>query len=205
MSLYKTRGIYKIVCTENNKCYIGSTSMNFGDRRDCHFASLENGYHFNKEMQSDYNKYGRGSFVFEVVEEIESSDIEVFKERERFWIKKLSVVEKGYNISTGGILEGVRPSKEKIRQMIKINREKNLGKRASEETKRKMSASHRDAPALSREDVYSIKQRLMNGESVNEIAKEYNVSNGCISQINVDKNWRSVIVPGWEEYQKNRI
>ena len=205
LSLYKKKGIYKISCIKNDKFYIGYASLNFGDRRDCHFASLANGYHFSQEMQFDYNKYGRNNFVFEIIEEIDSNDIEVFKDRERYWIKELSAIENGYNISTGGIFEGIRPTKERIRQMIETNRAANLGKKASEETKRKMSVSHRDTPALSKEDVYNIKQRLMNGESVNEIAKEYHVSNGCISQINVNKNWRSVIVPGWEEYQRNRI
>ena len=203
-NLYKTCGIYEIFCTKTNKAYIGSTSINFGDRRDCHFASLRNGYHFNKKMQEDFDTFGEGSFKFKVIECVEPGNIEKCQERERYWIKKLNTINDGYNVSTGGIFEGIRPSKEKIRQMTELNRIYNTGKKCSEETKRNMSRSNRHGAVLKKEDVYSIKIRLINRDGVNEIAKEYNVSPSCISQINVDKNWRSVIVPGWDEYQENR-
>ena len=50
----------------------------------------------------------------------------------------------------------------------------------------------------------SIKIRLMNGEGVNVLAREYDVSFSCISSINVNKNWRSVNVSGWEQYILSR-
>lgn len=66
MSIYKQRGIYKIVNHKNNKIYIGYASISLGDRRDSHFACLRNGYHFNKDLQDDFNKYGEENFSFEV-------------------------------------------------------------------------------------------------------------------------------------------
>ena len=44
----------------------------------------------------------------------------------------------------------------------------------------------------------------MDGDSVNEIAREYNVSFACISQINVGKNWKSVVIDGWNEYVSSK-
>ena len=57
---------------------------------------------------------------------------------------------------------------------------------------------------LTKDEVVKIKKRLMNGDSVNEIARQYNVSFACISQINVGNNWKSVIVDGWDEYVSSK-
>ena len=38
--------------------------MNFGDRKDCHFASLRGGYHINPHLQKSFNKYGEDNFVY---------------------------------------------------------------------------------------------------------------------------------------------
>lgn len=165
---------------------------------------LENKYHYNKELQKDYNSYGRNNFDFIVIEEIYEDDEEIFKERERYWIKKLNAISFGYNISTGGYGEGIRPSKEKVNKLASINKKLNTGKVISSETKSKMSKSNRHGPVLTYDDVYNIKLDLINGKGINDLARKYNVSFSCISLINVDKNWKSVIVPGWEDYQKNR-
>ena len=69
--LYNERGIYEIVNLANNKFYIGYASISFGDRRDSHFARLRNGYHFNKYLQSDFDKYGEENFDFKIIETIE--------------------------------------------------------------------------------------------------------------------------------------
>lgn len=82
MKLYKDCGIYKIENTINHKVYIGYATVSFGDRRDSHFASLRNEYHFNSDLQADFIKYGEQSFEFSVIEVIESDDIEYFKSRE---------------------------------------------------------------------------------------------------------------------------
>lgn len=209
MSLYKCNGIYKIECRKNHKVYIGFTSENFGDRRDCHFASLRKGYHYNTDLQNDFDKYGESDFSFEIVEVINSQDIEVYKDRERYWIAEFNAVSNGYNVSSGGNNgEGTRPSKAKILQMTESNRILNTGKTATTDTKAKMSAAHlahHGKPILNKEKVSQIKMRLIQHESINALAREYGVSAACISRINVDKNWKSVKVDGWEDYQKERL
>lgn len=165
---------------------------------------LENKYHYNKELQNDYNSFGRDSFDFIIIEEINEEELEIFKKRERYWIEKLNAISCGYNISTGGYGEGIRPSKEKIQKLARINKKLNTGKKVLNETKNRMSKSNRHGPVLTYNDVYDIKLSLINGEGINDLARKYGVSFSCISLINVDKNWKSVIVPGWEEYQKGK-
>lgn len=209
MSLYNTRGIYRIRNLVNGKMYIGFTNMNFGDRRDCHFACLRNNYHFNHDLQNDFNKYGESNFVFEVVEEIESDDILKYQEKEIYYISLYDTVNTGYNYTAGGN-HSTRPTKEKIRQMAEINRIANTGKRISEETRKRMSISHRKRKDLSKpnilseKDVIDIKNRLIGGEWLKVLADEYSVSVSCISCINKNKTWRNVIVPGWKEYVESQ-
>ena len=195
--LYNERGIYEIVNLVNNKFYIGYASISFGDRRDSHFACLRNGYHFNKYLQFDFDKYGEENFEFKILEIIKSDDIEYFKEREKYYISFLNAIENGYNMCDGGNTR-IRPSKY------------NLGKKASEEAREHMRepraknqnrmCGDNNSTILTKEQVYNIKVRLMNGEGVNDIAREYDVSPACISQINVGKNWKSVFVEGWQDY-----
>ena len=156
MSLYNTRGIYRIRNLVNGKMYIGFTSMNFGDRRDSHFACLRNNYHFNHDLQNDFNKYGESNFVFEVVEEIESDDILKYQEKEIYYISLYDTVNTGYNYTAGGN-NHIRPTREKIRQMAEINRITNTGKRVSEDTKKRMSVSHRKRKDLSKPNILSEK------------------------------------------------
>lgn len=213
MSLYKKTGIYKITNTFNNKIYIGFASTSFGDRRDSHFACLRNGYHFNKRLQEDFDKYGEDCFIFEVLEYIESDNIDVYKDREKFYISAYNSIENGYNLNHGGDCR-TRPSNDRIREMAIKNREINKGKVLNGDTidnmkMAKLNNSYRchgknKSTILTKEQVESIKRRLMAGESVNEIAREFNVSFSCISCINVGKTWKSVDVDGWEEYVKNK-
>lgn len=209
MSLYNTKGIYRIRNLVNGKMYIGFTNMSFGDRRDSHFACLRNNYHFNHDLQNDFNKYGESNFVFEIVEVIESDDILKYQEKEIYYISLYDTVNTGYNYTAGGN-NSTRPTRERIRQMAEINRVANTGKKISEETKKKMSISHRKRKDLSKpnilseKDVIDIKNRLIGGEWLRVLADEYSVSVSCISCINKNKTWKNVIVPGWKEYVESQ-
>lgn len=55
--------IYLIINIINNKFYIGS-SNNFNRRKKEHLNQLECNTHFNKYLQSSYNKYGKSNFIF---------------------------------------------------------------------------------------------------------------------------------------------
>lgn len=71
---YSRPGIYRIVCRDNGKSYIGQ-SVNVGRRVADHRQSLRRGDHKNKHLQNAFNKYGEGSFsvvysVFCAVEDL---------------------------------------------------------------------------------------------------------------------------------------
>jgi hypothetical protein len=113
-------GIYKITNTVNNKYYIGS-AISIRYRLNTHKRLLRDNKHFNKHLQASYNKYGLSNFVFE---QLEVTTKEVMIEREQFWIDQLdaSNPKKGYN--------------------KRINASSNLGIKASEETRKKLSVAH---------------------------------------------------------------
>ena len=75
-------GIYKIVCEANQSFYIGSAT-NLKGRWRTHLSSLKYERHFNVRLQRCYNKYGKNSFSFEV---LEKCLIEQLQEREQHWI-----------------------------------------------------------------------------------------------------------------------
>lgn len=60
-------GIYQIINKINNKVYVGQ-SCNIKNRKGCHFATLKGNYHYNKHLQSAFNKYGVYNFEFSILE-----------------------------------------------------------------------------------------------------------------------------------------
>lgn len=62
-------GIYKITNVINGKFYIGS-SLNIKNRWQGHRGLLNKGKSHNNHLQSSWNKYGKKSFICEIVEEM---------------------------------------------------------------------------------------------------------------------------------------
>ena len=60
-------GIYKITCLKNNKSYIGQ-SVSIKRRWATHKRELAAGVHYNEHLQRAYNKYGKDSFAYEILE-----------------------------------------------------------------------------------------------------------------------------------------
>ena len=90
-------GIYMILNTYNNKCYIGSTK-NFYTRKQKHFRLLVLNKHHSNHLQKAYNKYGKDKFTFIILEECE---IEKLLEKEVFWINLKNSLDPryGYNVA----------------------------------------------------------------------------------------------------------
>jgi group I intron endonuclease len=91
-------GIYRILNTINNKTYIGS-SVNIDNRKYKHFWMLSRGIHDNEYLQKSFNKYGKDTFIFEVLEECDELKL---IDRENFYIDKYKSnnLTLGYNLST---------------------------------------------------------------------------------------------------------
>ena len=87
-----------------------------------------------------------------------------------------------------------KPKSEATRQKMR--------KPKSEETRKKMSlaqvgntkgrgSSNRNAK-LSSEDVKTIKQRLLQGDGVCALAREYGVQKSCVSKIKLGRSWSHI-------------
>lgn len=91
-------GIYMIKNKANGKIYIGQ-SIHIYRRFVEHKCDLENHHAHNKHLQRSWDKYGRDSFIFSVVEECDKSCLD---EREIFWISFYDAQNNGYNQTAGG-------------------------------------------------------------------------------------------------------
>jgi len=90
-------GIYKIQNIVNKKIYIGS-SVNLENREYKHFWMLERNGHDNSYLQHSYNKYGKESFIFEILEEC---NFNLLIERENHYIDyyKSNILKYGFNLA----------------------------------------------------------------------------------------------------------
>lgn len=77
-------GVYKIICLENNKRYYGESS-NISGRLSQHKSNLKRKIHFCKELQQDWNTFGKDKFEFIVLfqgPDWESKDKRIEKQTE---------------------------------------------------------------------------------------------------------------------------
>lgn len=91
-------GIYKITCLSTNEIYIGQ-SIAIARRLATHKRELKNGTHYNKHLQKTYDKYGKESFTYEILEQCPSTKL---NEREKFYIQLYDSFNKGFNQDIGG-------------------------------------------------------------------------------------------------------
>lgn len=146
--------IYKIVCTVNNKVYIGCTTKSIYRRFKEHIQSSKNK---NKHsfLYDDMSKYGADCFYVELVEE--GTDDSCRYEREKYYINLYNTRNEsiGYNMTIGGLGTIGYKFTDEAREKIsaagigrvvpqdvrdKISK-KQIGKKLTEETKRKISIS----------------------------------------------------------------
>jgi group I intron endonuclease len=117
-------GVYKITCLANNKIYVGSSS-NIYMRWYRHISNLKYN-RSNPNLQNSYNKYGKDSLKFEIIEQCEEKYL---IEREIYWAE--TIKNDGFEIfNVGEFIEsptrGIKLSenhKNKLRQ--KFEGEKN--------------------------------------------------------------------------------
>lgn len=153
-------GIYSITNTVNSKKYIGQ-SVDVKRRLRNHKWALKHNKHINDHLQKSFNKYGENCFVFDIICEC---DEEKLDEMERFYIAYYDCMNPnhGYNSESGGNL--YKHWSDELKLKIKeirggensgmwgkhhteetkaIMREKALGRVLSDETKAKLSKSHK--------------------------------------------------------------
>lgn len=131
-------GIYLITNTVNNKVYVGQ-SINLWTRvNEGYLQKLDKNKSHNKHLQRAWDKYGKESFTFEVLEYVNFNEL---NERETLWIQKYEsfINNKGYNIiPQGGSNQGMivsEATREKISNATKGENNPFFRKRHTEETK----------------------------------------------------------------------
>ena len=145
-------GIYTITNIINNKIYVGYT-VNFYQRMHKHFSDLKYNRHDNCYLQNAYNKYGKNSLVFEVLEYYEDNNL--LPSMENYWCNMLDTHNKkyGYNIGNTNPFGTTILSKDSLLKLSKSL----TGKKHSEVSKQRMSES--------------AKGRTFSKETLNKISK----------------------------------
>jgi len=77
-----TIGIYRIRNTKNGKFYLGSSDDIVRRWKEGHKAKLVRGVHDNPHLQNAWNKYGKDSFLVEVLRECSKEDLLVEEQKE---------------------------------------------------------------------------------------------------------------------------
>lgn len=178
LSIYKKYGIYQIENIKNHKVYIGKTANNFGDRWDCHKGQLRGGYHDNKELQADWNKYGESSFVFTILHDCAGKSRDEMNELERLEIAKAKSASLAYNLHDGGdesYYKGKHLPDETKAKIGAKNRIHMTGRIASEDTKKRMSESQKkryaNMSAEEKEEAFAYLVELNKGRRRSEEAR----------------------------------
>ncbi len=206
-------GVYFIFCPLNGKIYVGS-SKNIKNRIYDHMKKLRGNYHFNQYLQHTYNKYGKNSLQFMVLEECES--------REQMFVKEnyyLSLLDKEFRLNLAAVIPNGEISLERRKQLSESQKGRKSGP-LSEEHKRKVSEGlkgrkHPPGTAekiskallfaksrptykqknykLTYEKVQEIKRLLLTDSDL-ELAAKYNISRQSIQSIRKGIAWKHVTV-----------
>jgi group I intron endonuclease len=180
-------GIYLITNNINKKVYVGS-SQDIKRRFYLHKHYLNKGNHTNKHLQNAWNEYGKDSFSFSIIDQIDN--IEQLLEKEKAYILEYNSVNRefGYNIceDTMAPMAGRKHTEISKQKMIKskLGDSNNFyGKHHTDETKamlrehmkgRKLEKSHKEKVLKS---CYQSGEHNINAkftiDTVKEIRKEY--------------------------------
>ena len=165
--------VYLILNTINNKVYIGSATGHYR-RKGQHFYMLRRGIHYNKHLQSSWNKYKENNFKFNVLEFIEN--VNELVEKEEFYIKKFKATMPKYGYNHRDACNS------------------NLGNKWSKQSKQKFSESKKGKPTgLDYEKIAKINSKPVKGinkttgkeiifNSIKEAGEFLKINRTCISK-----------------------
>lgn len=206
-------GIYSIVNHLTGDVYIGQTSQEFLKRFFHHDWKLRDGSHDNAHLQRAFNLYGEQYFSFIPLKVLDRDDNS--KNLDELEIKYISIMREMnhcYNILDGGNTSkrGLHLTEEHKRAIGEKNRINMLGRKHSEETKKKMSKAHkgkhqnRTDYRMNAEQVVAAKQLLISGMTASDVAKQIGVDYKAINALIANNTWSDIIVDGWDDFLANR-
>lgn len=193
--------IYQIKCESNNKVYIGST-INYKRRINVHYNELKKQEHHSIKLQNTYNKYGKNSLNFTILEEIEN--VEILIDREQCYFDMINpelnmVLVAGLNSHLG--MKRSEETKKKISESLK-------GKKLSEEHKKSISDTlkgHKQSKnTIDKRMKNSYKTILQFDKNMNLI-KEYKSATHAAEELNIHRNSIYRCIYGIRKSYKNYI
>ena len=184
--------IYKITNKINGKSYIGQTIQNVKERFYQHCATKCSQAILNMVIHKAINKYGKSNFTIEVIEEVESTNL---NDRERYWIKYYDSYNNGYNSTEGG-QDGIKLFKNLDTESIvreyksgkslrEIGRIFNVDKQTIKDLLVRNNINLRTTRTykLSQKDREDIIKDLSLGLSRKEIISKWHISKSYLSQL----------------------
>jgi len=182
--------IYKATNIVNGKCYIGQTVSSLRVRINGHIKeskrSITNAFH------NAINKYGKNSFMWEVLCECDTK--EELNDMEYHYIKSYHshISENGYNILWGesrkpfisGINKHTKEYREYLKRAYLGSNNPFYGKKHTEETRLKMSHKGKNNPFYGKKHTEETRLKMSGFIWIIE-----DLSNGDKTQVIVLKSW----------------
>jgi len=163
-------GIYEIKCKLTGKIYIGS-SVNINRRWMNHKNLLKQNKHYNKYLQSSWNKYGEENFEWRVIEIVDKENL-IESELKWFTNTDCHNPDLGFNLTAPvkGCF-GYKPSNESRLKMSKSA---------------KIAHSKRSKPLIEKSKIQNIIDLYKKGDTCNDISIKHNLSASTIYKILIE-------------------
>lgn len=98
MKTRRRQSYYVYLILINKTAYVGQT-IDIDRRKRNHLSALERGNHHNLYLQRAYDKYGRASFEFHILEQCQKRDVDRLEQE---WISIYDSYQNGFNLTEGG-------------------------------------------------------------------------------------------------------